>query len=143
MRFPDFSPCIVFLDNKWHRGIVWSRTSTNKYHILFIDTMQILETARNHIRQCPKELLHTKVQFIKVRLSQIQPISYLRPLDACAQLTKLLLEKKRLCAKVIRVPADGTPEVDLFMPNDPNKHIFSDLIKEKFYTKIKVRSAAS
>lgn len=126
------------MDNKWHRGIIWLRVSTSKYHVLFIDTLQISEIRRRHIQRCPKELLHSHVQFVKVYLSKIKPNKRMRSQDVCNELMTFLLDEKRstLCAKVERVWHDGNAEVKLYMPNDLNKSIFTELVSRKFYKKI-------
>lgn len=62
----------------------------------------------------------------------------MRSQDVCNELMTFLSDEKRstLCAKVKRVWHDGNPEVKLYMPNDLNKSVLTELVSSKFYKKI-------
>lgn len=133
---PVYSPCIAFLDHEWHRGIVWEKISTNKHLILFVDTMEIAEVHRKFIRKCPPELQGSQLQFAKVHLSKIKLNERFRALDACDQLSKVILNRN-LYAKFVGVRNDGVPDIKLYTSHDSKHMIYDDLVRCGFYKKLK------
>lgn len=104
-----------------------------------MDTLQISEINRKYIQSCPNELLHSKLQYIKVRLSKIVPNERLRERDVRDQLSNVLLEDKQfpLFSKFMSVSDDGLPEVKLYEAKGDRHTIYTHLVKSNFYTKIK------
>lgn len=120
----------------WHRGIVWDKVSTNKYLILFVDTLEITEVSRKLIQKCPTELIGSKLQFAKAHLCQIKPNERMRARDICDELASNLLNKN-LFAKVIGLFDNGVLDIKLFESKDARRTVYNNLIKKKFYQKIK------
>lgn len=129
-------PCIAFLDNKWRRGIVWEKISTNKHLILFVDTLQIVEIQRSLIRICPPEFLGSTLPFAKVHLSKIMPNKRLRAQDVCDALSNVILNEN-LFTKFVGVRNDGIPEIKLYISCDSKYTIYEKLTRNKFYKKFK------
>lgn len=129
--------CIAFLDNKWRRGIVWEKISTNKYVILFVDTLQTVEIQRSLIRTCPPEFLGSTLQFAIVHLSKITPNKRLRAQDVCDALSSVILNAENLFTKFIGVRNDGIPDIKLFVSDDSKYSIYDKLTHNKFYKKLK------
>lgn len=131
----EYSPCIAFVNYTWHRGIVWEKVSTNKYLILFVDTLKISEVNRKMIQKCPTKLLGSKLQYAKVRLGQIKPNERWRVRDICDELTSNIMNKD-LFAKAIGVFGNGTLDIKLYETKDARRPIYNSLIRKKFYKKI-------
>lgn len=124
------------MDDKWYRGIVWEKPSTNRYRILFADTLQIDEIRRTHIQQCPVEWLQSKLQLIKVRLSKIKPNERFRNGDICYELGNVILNK-HFIAKCVGIHFDGIPDVKLTQKEESKRGIYENLIRKNFYKKIR------
>lgn len=132
------SPCIAQLDKVWYRGIVWEIISTNRYKILFVDTLKIIEVKRILVQDCPKDLLHTNLKYMKVRLSKITPNPRLRAQDLCDQLSHTFLDKKIcLFARIVQVQNDDVPEINLYENEQSKRSICKEFIAKKFYKKLK------
>lgn len=131
----EHSACIAFENYAWHRGIVWEKVSTNKYRILFVDTLIISEVNRKLIQTCPTNLLGSKLQFAKVHLGQIKPNARWRPRDICGELSDNILNKD-LFAKVIGVYDNGILDVKLYEAKGAKRPVYNSLIKKRIYKKI-------
>lgn len=108
--------------------------STNKFRILFVDTLKISEVNRKFIQICPTNLLGSKLQYAKVRLGQIKPNARWRPRDICGELTDSILNKD-LFAKVIGVYDNGVRDVKLYEAKGAKRTVYSNLIKRRVYKK--------
>ncbi|XP_055313250.1 uncharacterized protein LOC129574801 [Sitodiplosis mosellana] len=135
---PENAPCIALLDKKWHRGIVWEQLSTDEYTILCADTLKLIEVKRDFVQVCPPDLLHTKLECMKVRFSEMMSHPRLRSQDLCHQLSKALLDKK-LClfVRIVRVHSDEVPEIKLNLNEHSKKSICTELVDQKYYKQLK------
>lgn len=109
--------------------------STNKYRILFVDTLSISEVSRKLIQTCPANLLGSKLQYAKVRLGQIKPNARWRPRDICGELSDHILNKD-VFAKVIGVYENGVLDVKLYEEEGAKRTALSGLMKKRVYRKI-------
>lgn len=126
---------MAFLDNEWHRGIVLETLSaTDLYTVLCADTLKSFKLNRDFVQVCPPDLLNTKLDYIKVRFSEIIPYPRMRPLDLCQRLSKALLDKN-LClfAKIVGVYNDAVPVIKLYYDE---KCIYLELIEQKLYKNV-------
>lgn len=109
--------------------------STNKYRILFVDTLETIEIKRKLIQACPTEILGSELQFTKIRLSQIKPNERLRAHDICDELSMNIMDKD-LYAKVVGVFDNSVLDVKLYETKDARRTIYSSLIRKKFYKRV-------
>lgn len=133
--FSESAPCIAYLGKKWRRGIVLETVSaTDEYTILCADTLKSFQVNRDFVQACPPDLLNTKLDYIKVRFSNIIPNPRTRPHDVCQQLSKALLNKN-LClfARIVGVHNDAVPEIKLYYDE---KCIYAELIEQKLYKNV-------
>lgn len=131
----EYAPVIVNRNFAWRRGIVWEKLSTNKYRILFVDTLQTDEVSQNCIRKCPTEDLGTFVPYAKVHLYKIKPNDRIRANEICSMLEAMLIGKD-LFAKAIVRHDDGVPEIKLYELKDAKRTVYHDLIKQNIFKRI-------
>lgn len=132
----EYSPCVAYENYSIRRGIVWEKSFTDNYSVLFVDTLQIDEVHRNLIEKCPKEILGPKLPYAKVHLSQIKPNERMRALDICNELDNIIMGKELFAQVIDRCDNNGVQEIELFESELAKRPIYKDLIKQKFYKKI-------
>lgn len=130
------SPCITFLNDIWHRGIIWKMISANRYEILMVDTMEFIEFDVDNIQVCPKKLIQSKLRFGKVRMTHVIPKKRIRITDLCNYLSNILLDKEKPFRAINTLKqCDHSLNINLYLPNCTR--LDAKLIQSSFYEKFR------